>query len=195
MDWSIAELARRSGVDKTQLSRMLAGERRWLLEHVQAVAYAFGLPAEELVAGTEQEGLLQTRIQAEENVEVLAPKLAAALAALRGAQAASKWAAEELAKRPTCQELTSIEREREALRTELTAAVRELEAARGKVGMADAQLRELEFGLGQLLQEAEELRSTALLWQLEAKGLGSRANLPAVSTVAFTFRPVTSGTT
>jgi len=47
--WSGAELARRSGVTRQQIMRILSGENRPGLDSLQGIAHAFGLPVEEVL--------------------------------------------------------------------------------------------------------------------------------------------------
>ncbi len=122
---ALAELTRAS---RSQLSRMIAGRRRWTPHHIEAVARALDMTPEDLVAGTDAADILRANgaTVEREYAEQLAGELAAVTARLQGAEA----------------ELAALLKERDDSEQAKQALAADLEKARLQANTAAARERE-----------------------------------------------------
>ena len=133
--WSHAELARRVGIEKSHLSRLISGERNWQIDQVERVARAFEEEPASLLRDTGAEGLME---------------------ATQDVQAANVRLTDQLARQASENEvlrgaLQAAEGERDALRAKLAQTRQDLQ---GRPTKADHDA--LHADVEQLKQQAEQ---------------------------------------
>lgn len=136
-EWKVSYVAKKVGIDRSYLSRMMSGERPWSLPKVKQVADFFGMTVEDLVRDTDQEGMArapevaQDALQrAQGDLAELRTEVDAVRAEIEPLRAENDSLLADLGKRPSPEVWDATQAELTALRSRMTALQDELRVER-----------------------------------------------------------------
>ncbi len=193
--WSQAQLARRIGIERSHLSRLMRGKRQWKPEQLERVAGAFEVELGELVQGTEAEGLPEATEDAHAAVEQLTERLAGEAAentalkaklltletetrALRKERDAARTellqAQQELRNRPTQSAFEDVWAERDASIERAAGLEHQVAEAKRRAGALHKQTVSLQVALKQAQEQSAINYQACEYWRKQAEERGAR---------------------